>query len=350
MEAFWTRDGTCVSCIGRWILCHWATREVCVSFLKRTFLQFTLTCEVLTLWEHDRRDAPWTSLCSLVSGPALWECQGGWRFTPATSANTLNSFPADSEVKNLLSDDNSEGLTLLDLLSFTYQVARGMEFLASKNVSVCSASRDLLRPRPCSEWGGALVGQGSAPGAPRRCPRRGRAARARWTDPTLSPMFAVCPPGFGGSQRPPGAREDREDLWLWPGQRHHAWFELRVQRQCTCPCRVWHACPPSLESLKADVASRHSQPGLLTRSPWHSWMGSRGQQANHTLYRLPGRERRLSTYLVWGLGASDLAILYLGFPNCIGEMLSSELPWGIRSVDLCKVLRTVPGTCKAARC
>ncbi|XP_045038927.1 platelet-derived growth factor receptor alpha isoform X2 [Desmodus rotundus] len=39
----------------------------------------------------------------------------------------------ESEVKNLLSDDGSEGLTLLDLLSFTYQVARGMEFLASKN-------------------------------------------------------------------------------------------------------------------------------------------------------------------------------------------------------------------------
>uniref|UniRef100_A0A8I5ZST9 Platelet-derived growth factor receptor alpha n=1 Tax=Rattus norvegicus TaxID=10116 RepID=A0A8I5ZST9_RAT len=42
----------------------------------------------------------------------------------------------DSEAKNLLSDDDSEGLTLLDLLSFTYQVARGMEFLASKNVNV----------------------------------------------------------------------------------------------------------------------------------------------------------------------------------------------------------------------
>ncbi|KAL8207403.1 UNVERIFIED_CONTAM: hypothetical protein K2H54_056069 [Gekko kuhli] len=39
----------------------------------------------------------------------------------------------DPDVKNLLSDDSSEGLTLLDLLSFTYQVARGMEFLASKN-------------------------------------------------------------------------------------------------------------------------------------------------------------------------------------------------------------------------
>ncbi|NXO25117.1 PGFRA factor, partial [Cisticola juncidis] len=42
-------------------------------------------------------------------------------------------FSIESEVKNLLSDDSSEGLSLLDLLSFTYQVARGMEFLASKN-------------------------------------------------------------------------------------------------------------------------------------------------------------------------------------------------------------------------
>lgn len=41
----------------------------------------------------------------------------------------------DGEVENLLSDDTNEGLTTVDLLSFTYQVARGMEFLASKNVS-----------------------------------------------------------------------------------------------------------------------------------------------------------------------------------------------------------------------
>ncbi|KAM9435321.1 platelet-derived growth factor receptor alpha isoform 1-T4 [Clarias gariepinus] len=38
----------------------------------------------------------------------------------------------ESEVEKLLSDD-SERLTTMDLISFTYQVARGMDFLASKN-------------------------------------------------------------------------------------------------------------------------------------------------------------------------------------------------------------------------
>ncbi|XP_043917366.1 platelet-derived growth factor receptor alpha [Protopterus annectens] len=39
----------------------------------------------------------------------------------------------ESEIKHLLSEDTSEGLSFIDLLSFAYQVAKGMEFLASKN-------------------------------------------------------------------------------------------------------------------------------------------------------------------------------------------------------------------------
>lgn len=35
---------------------------------------------------------------------------------------------------DLMSEDINEGLTTTDLLSFTYQVAKGMEFLSSKNV------------------------------------------------------------------------------------------------------------------------------------------------------------------------------------------------------------------------
>uniref|UniRef100_A0A8C3G353 receptor protein-tyrosine kinase n=1 Tax=Cyclopterus lumpus TaxID=8103 RepID=A0A8C3G353_CYCLU len=39
----------------------------------------------------------------------------------------------EDEMDDLLSDDMSEGLSTTDLLSFTFQVAKGMEFLASKN-------------------------------------------------------------------------------------------------------------------------------------------------------------------------------------------------------------------------
>ncbi|XP_036409962.1 platelet-derived growth factor receptor alpha isoform X1 [Megalops cyprinoides] len=40
---------------------------------------------------------------------------------------------SESEVIGLMSDNGTDGLSTMDLLSFTYQVARGMDFLASKN-------------------------------------------------------------------------------------------------------------------------------------------------------------------------------------------------------------------------
>ncbi|XP_036970034.1 platelet-derived growth factor receptor alpha [Acanthopagrus latus] len=40
---------------------------------------------------------------------------------------------SEGEMEELLSDDMNAGLSTTDLLSFTYQVAKGMEFLASKN-------------------------------------------------------------------------------------------------------------------------------------------------------------------------------------------------------------------------
>ncbi|XP_064190035.1 platelet-derived growth factor receptor alpha [Anguilla rostrata] len=44
-----------------------------------------------------------------------------------------NKTLSGSEGRGLLSDDVTEGLSTMDLLSFTFQVARGMDFLASKN-------------------------------------------------------------------------------------------------------------------------------------------------------------------------------------------------------------------------
>ena len=35
VESSWTRDGTHVPCIGRWILNHWTTREVLLKIFKR---------------------------------------------------------------------------------------------------------------------------------------------------------------------------------------------------------------------------------------------------------------------------------------------------------------------------
>lgn len=61
--------------------------------------------------------------------------------------------PAEREANSLLSDDSDDGLSTMDLLSFTYQVARGMEFLASKNVSPLAT-----RASPLKSWRAQLAG------------------------------------------------------------------------------------------------------------------------------------------------------------------------------------------------
>ena len=41
------RDGTCVSCIGRWILYHWATREAHKSYVVIEYRPINLICAVM---------------------------------------------------------------------------------------------------------------------------------------------------------------------------------------------------------------------------------------------------------------------------------------------------------------
>ena len=44
--SFQPRDQTCISCIGRWILCHWATREACLYIYAFHFISF-ISCVFL---------------------------------------------------------------------------------------------------------------------------------------------------------------------------------------------------------------------------------------------------------------------------------------------------------------
>lgn len=68
------------------------------------------------------------------------------------------SSKADGEMDELLSDNLSERLTTNDLLSFTYQVAKGMEFLASKNVSLIHVRGSITVPG----WGDLTVCAGQS--------------------------------------------------------------------------------------------------------------------------------------------------------------------------------------------
>jgi hypothetical protein len=98
--------------------------------------------------------------------------------------------------------------------------------------------------------------------APHSCMCHHRVAHAwpqlDWLWSHFCPFYIVCPQGPGCSQCPLGTRENREDLWLWPGQRHHAWLELRVKRQCMYPLPSLELSLYLLHSLKSSVASCHT--------------------------------------------------------------------------------------------
>ena len=106
MGSSWTRDQTCVSCIGRQILYHWATREAPIlsCFISNFYIKW-LVLLWLILWlvlflenyslmilsYHDRVITTW------ILRFQRWELLG--RLAPILG---IRDFPGDAAVKNLL--------------------------------------------------------------------------------------------------------------------------------------------------------------------------------------------------------------------------------------------------------
>jgi len=74
MGSSWTRDPTCVSCIGRWILNHWTTREVLrASSVGKYLWMVSKFCQSQDLFEPS----------ILLTFMVFWTCSAslGWSFT-----------------------------------------------------------------------------------------------------------------------------------------------------------------------------------------------------------------------------------------------------------------------------
>ena len=74
MGSSWTRDPSCVSCIGRWILNHWTTREVLrASSVGKYLWMVSKFCQSQDLFEPS----------ILLTFMVFWTCSAslGWSFT-----------------------------------------------------------------------------------------------------------------------------------------------------------------------------------------------------------------------------------------------------------------------------
>ena len=66
------RDQTCVSCIGMWVLYHWATREACMT-LSSTYFYISHPCPSMSISHPCHLSFPVAQMTKSL--PAMWETQ-----------------------------------------------------------------------------------------------------------------------------------------------------------------------------------------------------------------------------------------------------------------------------------
>lgn len=133
---------------------------------------------------------------------------------------------------------DSPALTYDDLLGFSYQVAKGMEFLASKNVRMAKIHTVHICPSLS-----ALIWFSSPEFVKLAAPylsirlmmsQAAQQDHLKCGDNIQLNSSTVCASWPRGQKCVDLWGQTCEDLWLWPGQRHHARLQLHLKRQRKC--------------------------------------------------------------------------------------------------------------------
>ena len=87
--SLWTRDQTCVSCVGRWILYHWATREALNKYffnclcLSRTYMFlvqiFPEKCYKIAPWWQKKREYFYLKINNILYVILLYSTSLPWK-------------------------------------------------------------------------------------------------------------------------------------------------------------------------------------------------------------------------------------------------------------------------------